>query len=91
VRNKIEIGLGWRTVGSFPGGSVVKNLPANAGDSKDRFHPWVGKSPWRRKWQPSPVWLPAKSHGQRSLMGYSPWGPKELDTTEHTCTHSHVK
>ena len=46
------------------------------------FDPWVGKIPWRRKWQPLPVFLPEKSHGQRSLTGYSPWGFKELDTTE---------
>ena len=42
----------------FPGSSVVKNLPANAGD---RFSPWVGKIPWRRKWQPTPVFLPGES------------------------------
>ena len=46
------------------------------------FDPWVGRIPWRRKWQPTPVFLPGKSHGQRSLAGYSPWGHKELDTTE---------
>ena len=38
--------------------------------------------PWRRKWQPTPVPLPGKSHGQRTLVGYSPWGRKEWDTTE---------
>ena len=38
--------------------------------------------PWRRKWQPTPIFLPGKSHGQRSLVGYSPWGSKESDTTE---------
>ena len=38
------------------------------------FYPWVGKIPWRRKWQPTPVFLPGKSHGQRGLVGYSPWG-----------------
>ena len=38
-----------------------------------RFDPWVGKIPWRRKWQPTPVFLPGKSHGQRSLVGFSPW------------------
>ena len=38
------------------------------------FHPWVGKTPWRRAWQPTPVFLPGESHGQRSLVGYSPWG-----------------
>ena len=46
------------------------------------FNPWVGKIPWRRKWQPTPVSLPGKSHGQRSLVGYSPRGHKESDTTE---------
>ena len=44
--------------------------------------PWVGKIPWRRAWQPTPVFLPGESHGQRSLVSYSPWGRKELDTTE---------
>ena len=43
---------------------------------------WVGKIPWRRKWQLTPVLLPGKSNGRRSLVGYSPQGPKELDTTE---------
>ena len=54
----------------FPGGAVGKNLPANAGDLG--FDPWVGKIPWSRKWQPTPVFLPGKFHGQRSLVGYSP-------------------
>ena len=45
------------------------------------FDPWVRKIPWRRKWQPTPAFLPGESHGQRSLAGYSPWGPKESDTT----------
>ena len=48
------------------------------------FDPWVGKIPWRRKWQPSPVFLPGKSHGQRSLVCYSSWGHKESDMTEVT-------
>ena len=47
------------------------------------FDPWVKKSPWRREWQSPPVFVPGKSHGQRSLAGYSPWGLKESDTTEH--------
>ena len=46
------------------------------------FDPWVGKIPWRKKWQPSPVSLSGKPHGQRNLAGYSPWGLKELNTTE---------
>ena len=43
------------------------------------FDPWVGKMPWRREWQPSPVFFPGESQRQRSLVGYSPWGHKELD------------
>ena len=46
------------------------------------FDPWVRRIPWRRKWQPTLVFLPGKSHRQRSLAGYSPWGRKESDTTE---------
>ena len=48
------------------------------------FDPWVGKIHWRRKWQPTPVFLRGESHGQRSLAGYSPWGHKESDMTEVT-------
>ena len=47
------------------------------------FDPWVGKIPWSRKWHPTPVFLSGKFHGQKSLAGYSPWGYKEPDTTEH--------
>ena len=54
----------------FPGSSGVKNLPANTGDTG--FITWIEKIPWRRKWQPTPIFLPGKSHGQRSLVGYSP-------------------
>ena len=46
------------------------------------MHPWVGNIPWRREWLPTPMFLPGKFHGQRSLMGYSPWGHKEPDMTE---------
>ena len=52
-----------------------------------RFNPWVSKLPWRRQWQPIPIFLPEKSHGQRSLVGYSPWGHKESDMTERLGTH----
>ena len=48
--------------------------------------PWIRKIPWRRKWQPSPVFLPGKFHGQRSLVGYSPWGCKESDMTKWLST-----
>ena len=46
---------------------AVKNLPANTGDKRRRLDPWVRKIPWRNKWQPTPVFLPGESHGQRSL------------------------
>ena len=52
------------------------------------FDPWVGKIPWRRKWQHSPVFLPRKYHWQKSLAGYGPQGQKELDMTEWLCTHA---
>ena len=55
---------------------MVKKQPAYAGDT-GLSHSWVGKIPWRRKWHPTPVFLPGKSHGQRSLAGYSPWGLEE--------------
>ena len=46
------------------------------------FHPWVGNVPWRRGWQSTPVFLPGESNGQRTLADHSPWGRKELHTTE---------
>ena len=49
-----------------------------------RFDPWVGKIPWRRAWQTTPVFLPGESHRQRSLLGYSPLGCQESDRTEAT-------
>ena len=55
---------------------------AKMGSIKDRngkdlwFNPWIGKISWRRAWQPTPVFLPGKFHGQKSLVGYSPWGRK---------------
>ena len=49
---------------------------------RHRFDPSVGKIPWRRKWQPTPVFLSGKSHGHRILVGYSPWGHEELDMIE---------
>ena len=80
----------------FPGGSAVKNLRVM---QRREFDPWVRKIFWRRARQPTPVFLPGKSHRQRSLAGYSPWSCKELDTTEateyaytytHTHTHTHT-
>ena len=54
------------------------------------FNPWFGKIPWRREWQPTPVFLPGKSYGQRSLAGYSPWGHEESDMTESLNHHQEV-
>ena len=84
---------------SFPGSTVVKNPSANAGDARDGGSvPGLGRSPWSRK--PTPVLLPGKFHGQRSLAGYSSWGCKELDMTEQLnacayatkciCMHAHT-
>ena len=61
---------------------VVKNPPANTGDKRSRFDPWVRKMPCRRAWRPTLVFLPGESHGQWSLAGCSPWGCTESDTTE---------
>ena len=63
----------------FPGGSEIKKLPAV---QEPRVHSWVRKIPWRRNRLPTPLFLPGKSHGQRSLVGYSPRGHKQSDTTE---------
>ena len=61
----------------FPGGSVVKNPPANAGTTmRYRFDPWVGKIPWRKVWQPTAVFLTQESHGLRSLAGHSQKGQR---------------
>ena len=49
---------------------------------RPRFNPWVRKSPWRREWLLTPIFFPGEFHGQRSLVGYNPWGCKESDTTE---------
>ena len=65
--------------GASPAAQTVKNLPAM---QETWIHPWIRKIPWRRKWKPTPVFLPGKFHGQRSLAGSSPWGYKESDTTK---------
>ena len=67
-------GSPWNTVLTVP----LKHLQFRRG----RFHPWVGKIPWRRKWQPTLVFLPGESRGQTSLVGYSPWAHRESDMTE---------
>ena len=73
---------------SFPGSPEVKASVCDAGELGSI--PGLGRSPGWRKWQPTPVFLPGKSHGQRSLVGYTPQGSKESDTTEwlHFLSHS---
>ena len=66
---------------------TVKNLPVM---QETRFDPWVGKIPWRRKWQPIPIFLPGEFHRQRSLVGCSPWGHKESDRIEQLAQQQHL-
>ena len=65
---------------------MVKNPPADAGNVD--LIPGLGRFPWRKEWQPSPVFLPGEFHGQKSLAGYCPWGHKELDMHMHVHTHA---
>ena len=67
----------------FPGGTWWRIYLQCRRHKRCRFDPWVGKIPWRRKWQRTPILLSGKFHGQRSLVGYSPGGCKESDITEH--------
>ena len=64
----------------LPGGANSKEFACKY--KRHRLDPWVGNISWKRKWHPTPVFLPEEFHGQRSLVGYSPWGGKEWDTTE---------
>ena len=73
----------------FPGSTSGKELTCQCRRHKTSgFNPWVGMIPWRRNWQPSSVFSPGESQGQRSLEGYSPWGHTESDTTERLSMHT---
>ena len=75
----------------FPGGGSGEESACQCRRQKrPGFDPWIGKIPQRRKWQSTPVFLPRKSHGQKSLAGCSPQGLKESDTTEVTQYLAHV-
>ena len=79
---KINISGAWILIPGFPGGPVVKSHQGSGKACQCKrlqFNPWVRNFPQRRKWQPTPVFLPGKSYGQRSLAGYSPWGRRESD------------
>ena len=66
-----------------PNGAVIKNPPVGTGDEGESASIPGLETSWSRKWQPAPVFLPGKPHGQQCLTGYSPWGLKESDTTDH--------
>ena len=75
-------------IGAFPMAQQVKDPPAMQEAQEMQVWSLDQEDPWRRKWQPTPVFLPEKSHGQRRLVGYVPWSHKELDMTEHLNTHT---
>ena len=78
VLENLFTGQQWKSKGGLAA-QRLKHLPARR---ETGFNPWVRKIPWRRKWQPTPEFLPGESHGRRSLVGYSPRGRKESDRTE---------
>ena len=86
-----RVAVVWSFLGGFGASQVaqwVKNPAVTRRCKRLGFNPWVRKTPWRRAWQPTPVFLPGESHGQRRLAGDSPWGRKESDTTEHARRHT---
>ena len=84
IKSKLDITYMWE---DFPGGMVVKNPPVKWRHKRHRFDPRAGKIPWRRKWQSAPVFLPGKSHGQRSLKVYNPWDHR----VRHDWAHTHTQ
>ena len=82
----------WLTLSICTEASLVAQWQKVCGQfRRHRSHPWVGKIPWRREWQPTPVFLPGESCGQRSLVGYSPWGHRvRYDWSDWACTHMPV-
>ena len=84
LNNFILIHTHTQTKLGFPGGSVIKNPPAMQVMQEMQVQTLGWENPLEEAWQPTPVFLPGESHGQRSLVGSSPYGHKELDTTEVT-------
>ena len=80
IKNKITTGLPW----------WLRCWRIHLQFRTPGFDPWDREIPWRRKWQPTLVFLPGKYHGQRNLAGYSPWGCKESDITGWPSTHTHI-
>ena len=82
-----QVSQKWKNPGLTDSCSISGASPVAQQKWIHRFYPWVGKIPWRRKWQPILVFLPGKSHGQRSLGGYRPWGRKRV-RHKLACTHT---
>ena len=75
----------WSQLWAFSRGTYGKESTSQCRRCKRQWSdPWMGKIPWRRKWHPSPVCLPGESHGQRSLLGYRPWGPSRVHDRSDT-------
>ena len=86
IKNKFFLSV-TRSLG-FPGGTSSKESTCQCRRRKRcGFNSWVGKIPWRRAGQPTPVFLPGESHGQRSLVGYCSWGHKKSDMTQRLSLH----
>ena len=76
----------------FPGGSAVEESSCQCRRRRRcKFDSWFWKIPWRRKWQPTPVFLTGESHRHRGLVGYSPWGCKESDMTDHALSSTFIE
>ena len=79
---EVPEGAGWNVLYLGLSSSELQDILQPTFRRTYHFDPWIGKIPWRRKWQPTPVFFPREFHGQRSLVGHSPWGHKESDPTE---------
>ena len=77
--NRFNINTFNRSIWASLVAQTIKNLPEK---QETQVDPWVWKIPWRREWQPTPIFLPGEFHEQRSLEGYSPWGHRKSDMTE---------
>ena len=90
IKNRVEMLKQATELLGFLGGTSGKGSSCQRKRHKrGGFDPWVRKIPCKRKWQSTPVFLPGKFQGQRSLVGYSSWDCKELDMTEHIHTTQH--
>ena len=91
LENQMPLPLPLLADNALKGGTSGTLLPMQVRRKRRGFDPWVGKIPWSGAWQPTPVFLPGESRGERSLVGYSPWGRTESDTTERLPTLNALK